>query len=80
MFYVCECGDKFDVLGDEAEEHVIDQHLDLVENAFADLLDQDDSTFEETGVSRGEEQLWEDAIDDVIGELMDELPDDHNEI
>jgi hypothetical protein len=77
MYYACECGNNFPEANHEsAKNHVAELHRDLVEARFEELLDEDDEFFEETNYSEGEEQLYEEAIEDVTDELMDEMYDD----
>jgi hypothetical protein len=77
MYYACECGNNFSEANYEsAKSHVAELHRDLVEARFEELLDEDDEFFEETNYSEGEEQLYEEAIEDVTDELMDVMYDD----
>ncbi len=71
MYFVCECGESFDANQTGAKDHMINEHRDVVETRFEDFLDDaieaDDDTFDQ--------EIWEDAIDDVVDELLDCFPE-----
>ena len=71
--YICECGEQFEELGDETQAHVLDQHLDLIEDRFEDFVEE--LEFGEITEWQGDE-LYQSAIDDVEEELMDEIIDE----
>lgn len=67
MYFVCECGIKFDEEQNGARDHVLERHLDLVEGRFNDFLDEaiaEDEIVED-------EEVYEDAVEDVVDELLD---------
>lgn len=66
---MCECGDFFEDLGDEAQDHVLELHLDLVETFFEDMIEEADFNITEADA----DALYEDAIADAVDELMDEI-------
>jgi len=68
--FICECGEEFDEIGDETQDHVLSAHLDLVETTFEDFVEE--LEFSELSEWAGDE-LYNDAIDDVEEELMDEV-------
>lgn len=73
--YICECGEVFEVAEDNevmgAREHMLEQHLDLIETAYQDYLDADDEIFADYTA----EELYEDALEDVIDDMLDEIID-----
>lgn len=71
--YICECGEQFEELGDETQDHVLEQHLDLVETRFEDFVEE--LEFGEITEWQGDE-LYQSAINDVEQELMDEIIDE----
>lgn len=71
--YICECGEQFEKLGDETQAHVLDQHLDLIEDRFEDFVEE--LEFSEITEWQGDE-LYQSAINDVEEELMDEIIDE----
>jgi hypothetical protein len=79
MYYACECGNNFPEMTwwESAKKHVAELHRDLVEARFEELLDEDedddDELFEDT---KGEDQLYEEAIEEVTNELMYVMYDD----
>jgi len=72
MHYVCECGEKFNQQADGAREHMLEQHLDLVETRFDDFLDCALAN-EEEFIS--DDDLYDDAVDEITDELLDEFDD-----
>lgn len=70
MFYVCECGAEFDGEQNGAREHMLEEHLDLIESRFEDFLGDVEDDSEVT-----DDEIYEDAIDDVLDELLDEFED-----
>lgn len=73
MYYVCECGAEFNAEQEGAYEHMLEQHLDLIETRFEDFLgevnDDDDVT---------DQEIYEDAIEDVLDDLLDEFESETN--
>ena len=67
-YYVCECGEQFEEDQQGASEHVLEQHLDLIESRFEEFLDEADDDPDD---ERTNEEIYDDAIDDVINELLD---------
>lgn len=70
--YMCECGEQFEDINEEARRHILDQHLDIVETRFEDFLD--DANEHNDDVS--DDELYDEAVDDVVDELLDEIIDD----
>lgn len=70
--FICECGEDFEDIGEETEAHVLEQHLDLVESRFEDFVEE--TEFGEITEWTADE-LYQDAIDDVEEDLMDEVLD-----
>jgi hypothetical protein len=67
--YICECGDEFEDLNEESQDHVLNFHRELVDSAYEDLIEEADF-----GISNVDaEGLFEDAILDVQDDLMDEI-------
>ena len=71
--YICECGEQFDDINEETQDHVLNYHLEQVEQAYADFIDDVDvdEEIEDTVL----DDLYEEAILDVTEELMDEIVD-----
>jgi hypothetical protein len=69
MMYICECGETFDDINEETQDHVLNYHLEQVEQAYADFIDDVDGEIEDTVL----DDLYEEAILDVTDELMDEI-------
>jgi hypothetical protein len=69
MYYVCECGAKFNDEKEGASEHMLEQHLDLIESRFVDFLDDAIDNEQEFK----EEDLYEDAVEDTVDEMLDEF-------
>jgi len=67
--YICECGETFDDINEETQDHVLNYHLEQVEQAYADFIDDVDGEIEDTVL----DDLYEEAILDVTDELMDEI-------
>jgi hypothetical protein len=69
-YYVCECGEQFEEDQQGAREHMLEQHLDLIESRFDEFLDEasDAQDFEE---DRTDDEIYDEAIDDVTYELLD---------
>jgi hypothetical protein len=67
MFFVCECGEKFNEDQDGAREHVLEQHLDLVETRYDEFIND----FELFSEAETDEEIYDIAIDDVQDELLD---------
>jgi len=70
MYYVCECGMCFDEDQTGAREHMLEEHLDLIETRFDEFLDEAES---DSNDERSDGELYDDAIDDVQEELLDEI-------
>ena len=75
-YFLCECGEKFPEDQEGAREHVLEQHLDLVETRFEEFFDevedysaQGDSRFEDLTI----EEIYDEAVDDVTDELLDAI-------
>jgi len=66
-YYVCECGAEFDDDQQGAREHMLDEHLDLIETRFEDLINE--GVFEEENFT--EEEYYDEAIEEVTEELLD---------
>jgi hypothetical protein len=72
MYYVCECGVRFLEDEEDAErDHMIDQHLDIIETRFEDFLD--DAIANDDAVD--DDELFDEAIDDVTNEMLDTFED-----
>ena len=73
MYFVCECGAEFDEDKTGAAEHMLEQHLDLVESYFEDLIvsDEDGDVFTEFT----EEEIYDEALDEVIDDMLDQFMD-----
>lgn len=67
--YICECGEEFDEINEESQDHVLNFHLELVESAFEDLVEVSEGDLEEENI----EDLYEEAVLDVTDDLMDEI-------
>jgi len=68
MYYVCECGEQFEEDQEGAREHMLEQHLDLIESRFDEFVDGASDDFED---ERTDDELYDEAIDDVTDELLD---------
>jgi hypothetical protein len=71
MYYVCECGEEFDAERTGAREHMLEQHLDLIETRFDDFL----SDVIDDDIDVSDAEIYEEAIDDVLDDLLDEFED-----
>lgn len=71
MFYACDCGEVVEDKEDNLQGHVLDEHLDLVEMRFDELLDRtpEEMDYEEYS----DDELYNMAVDDVVGEILDEI-------
>ena len=69
MYFVCECGKEFDEEQTGAPEHMLEKHLELVETRFEDFLDDAIENDEDTS----DQELYEDALEDVTDELLDQF-------
>jgi len=69
MYFVCECGAEFDEEQNGAEEHMLEEHRDLIETRFEDFID--DAAENDEVVD--DELLFEEAIEDVTDEMLDQF-------
>ncbi len=67
--YICECGEEFEEINEETQDHVLNFHLELVESAYQDLVGDSEQPLDDLDA----EDLYEEAILDVEDELMDEI-------
>jgi hypothetical protein len=67
--YICECGEEFEEINEETQDHVLNFHLELVESAYQDLIGESEEPLDDLDA----EDLYEEAILDVEDELMDEI-------
>ena len=67
-YYVCECGEQFEEDQEGAREHMLEQHLDLIESRFEEFIDEANDDPED---ERTDDELYDEAIDDVTEELLD---------
>ena len=65
--YICECGEEFEEVGEDAYAHVLSDHLDLVEVMFEEFIE--DGTVSEDEA----DELYEDALYEVTDDLLDEI-------
>lgn len=70
--FICECGAEFDEDQTGAQEHMVEEHLDLVETRFGDFLDDAE---ENNDNDQTDEEIYEDAIEDVTDEMLDHIPE-----
>ena len=70
MQYVCECGAKFNEEQEGVTEHVLEQHLDLVETRFEEFLDSED-IFDDLS----DDEVYDEAVEDVTDDLLDLVPE-----
>ncbi len=75
MFFICVCGDKFNEDQEGAVEHILEQHLDLVETRFDELLDEAESDGQEVGYGDLDDALYDEAIEDTLDDLLDLVPE-----
>ena len=73
MYFMCECGESFPEDQEGAREHVLEQHLDLIETRFEDFLDQVAAVDEEDDETL--EEIYDEAVDDVQEDLLDCIPE-----
>jgi hypothetical protein len=67
-YYVCECREQFEEDQEGAREHMLEQHLDLIESRFEEFLDEANADLDD---DRTDDEIYDDAIDDVTEELLD---------
>ena len=67
--YICECGEEFEELNEAAQDHVLEFHLDLVETAFEDYIEEADYGVSEEAA----DDLYEDAVNEVVDDMFDEI-------
>jgi hypothetical protein len=67
--YICECGEEFEDLNEESQDHVLNFHRELVDSTYEDLIEEADFSISAVDA----EGLFEDAILDVQDDLMDEI-------
>jgi hypothetical protein len=67
-YYVCECGEQFEEDQQGAREHMLEQHLDLIESRFEEFFDDANADLDD---DRTDVDIYDDAIDDVTEELLD---------
>jgi hypothetical protein len=69
--YICECGEQFDEIGEDAYQHVLGNHLDLVETLFEEFVEEynNDGDISEEGAN----ELYEEALYEVTDDLLDEI-------
>ena len=67
--YICECGDQFDEMGADVYQHVLGEHLDLVETLFEEFVEELDVAVSEDEAG----ELYEDALYEVTDDLLDEI-------
>jgi hypothetical protein len=68
--YICECGEEFDnVESVEPTDHVLENHLDVVESLFEDYIEEADYYISEEASA----DLYEDATAAAVEDLMDEI-------
>jgi len=71
-YYVCECGEQFEEDQEGAREHMLEQHLDLIESRFDEFIDDESNADERSfGSDRTDDEIYDEAIDDVTDELLD---------
>jgi hypothetical protein len=70
MYYVCECGVFFNEDQDGARDHILEEHLDLVESRFDEFIEEAEA---DTQDDRSEGDIYDEAIDDVQEELLDAI-------
>jgi len=68
--FICECGEVFNDDQDGAREHMLDQHLDLIETRFEEFLDDEEAFQDWT-----EDEIYDEAIEDVTDEMLDQIVD-----
>ena len=75
MYYVCECGAAFNENQDFARDHILEEHLDLVESRFDEFIEEAEADIQD---DRPEGEIYDEAIDDVQEELLDAI-DEYDE-
>ena len=65
--FICECGEVFNDDQDGAREHMLDQHLDLIETRFEDFVETEEMW------DWSDDEMYEEAIDDVTEEMLDQI-------
>jgi hypothetical protein len=67
--YICECGEEFEEISEDAYAHILSAHLDLVETLFEEFVEELDGTVSEDEA----DELYEDALYEVTDDLLDEI-------
>jgi hypothetical protein len=70
-YYVCECGEQFEKDQQGAREHMLEQHLDLIDSRFEEFLDEARDSDDAGEDERTDDEIYDEAIDDVTDELLD---------
>jgi hypothetical protein len=67
-YYVCECGTQFDETQEGAQDHMLEEHLDLVESRYEEFLEEAEA---DPTDDRTDTEIYDEALDDVTEEMLD---------